>query len=646
MEISAPSRILIALAAFALFETRADAQEWLNLDPFYWESSTELETVKETLEGGDSTRDSEIVSGILFRQTGSVLDERIANFFVEVNPVMSRGMFETSITDETRQGQFLNFDVRLNLFEGAPVPFSGNILADRTTDTIETSLGNRTSFTSQNAYVAANWNNYAFPMTLSFEQRDLEQVFQSGLTSATSTRDETERTITLRGRSSKMSALVERNWHDDKVRETNQDYVTDRFRLQNYLRWGKGSRFNSRIDLFRRSGARAYDRFIVDESVTLQHTSSLSSSYSYGFTFFDQDVQTVDHLGQFSVTHQLYENLTTIFRAKARRHDFDVGTEDEYEARLDTDYRKNILWGGRVRAGLGGGYGVTKRTSAGGLSEVVDEAHGVTVSRQVVLAQQFIDITTIVVTDSAGIFVFTEGADYTIVQIANNFTQLNILSGGQIAVGDTILVSYKYEPLPAATFSSFPFQAHASVDFDWISIFARIDGEDQTLLSGEDEDAIIDRMNTSVGLELKWTGYDITASAGAEHRTFQSGEFTSSSVDFRQSFLYRPFPNLMFSANAFESFIDSDGTRTDFFSADAGLRWLPWSNLQIYPYAEAWQRDEKGVSNERYLAGGVDIDFSIGLFYLQLSYKHERRRGTVRGRDEDRIMLKLVRRSR
>ncbi len=641
------SLVLLAPQARAQGQDEEQAQEWIHLNPIEWEAKVEFETIRESIEGSSPTRDSEVKTGITFNQSGFVFDPRIATFSVEANPVISRGKFDSSIRDETRDGEFLNFNIRLGALEGAPLPFSGFFLASRTTDTTKASLGSRSSFRNQNAYLGINWKNRAFPSTLSLSQRSMRQTFQSGLSTATSERDELERAITFRGRSSKMDFFAEHLSHDDRVAATDHDFTNDRFRLHNLFRWGKGSRFDSRIEYLDRSGFLGYDRFTASETATIQHTRSLSTSYGYNFTSFSQTQDTVEHVGDFTLTHNLYNNLTTTFQTEIRSSDFDVSTEDEYRGRLDFEYTKKIIWDGRVTAGLGGGYGVTDRVSSDGLTEVVNESHGVDSSRLVLLAQQFVETSTIVVTDALGSFVFSEGTDYTIVPAADNFTQLSILPGGTINVGDTILVSYKYQTLPSARFSTIPYQAHAALDFDWISVFARISGEEEALLKGTDQRAVTDRLNGSVGVELRWRPRPgLSATFAVEHRTLISGAFNSSSINFSQSLFYRLNARTALNLTANQDFITSDGQKTDLFTTDLGLRWRPLRGMTVSPHVGVWMRDEKGVSNERFFSGGVDVEYSIGLVSLRLSYTHERRTGTVTDRDEDRIMLTIVRKSR
>jgi len=647
MKTSGSSKCWIVLAAFAFFASRAQAQDWVHLDPIEWKAKIEVESVKETLEGSGSSRDSEVKTGVTFTQGGYVLDPRIANFSVSANPVISRGEFSSSIRDETRDGEFLNFDVRLNVLDGAPVPYSANLAASRTTDTTKASLGSRSSSRDDNESLTFNWKNAYFPSSISFSQRSTRQTFQSGLTSISTNRDDTERSIVFRGRSTKTNLLVSREWHDDKIPATDNDYVFDRFQLHHLFRWGKGSRLQSRIEYFDRAGFQAYDRFVVNESVTLKHTRALQSSYTYRFLSFRQTQDTIEHDGLFTLTHNLFGNLTTTLQAEARASDLDVSTEDEYRGRLDFEYRKKIPWGGRLGLGLGGGYGVTDRVSSDGLSDVVDEAHGVDSSRLVLLVRRFVVTSTIIVTNATGSLVFTEGNDYNVLSAANNQTQLEIIPGGQINVGETILVSYKFQALPSAKFSTIPYQAHANVDFDWISVFARVSGEEESLLEGSDQGAVLDRLTASYGTELRWEPRpDINATFSIARRTLISGAFNTNSIDLNQGFFYRLNPRAILNLTASQNFITSDGARTNLFNVDIGMRWSPRHNLSVRPHIGFWQRNEKGVSEERFLTGGVEVEYSIGLLSLRLEYTHERRTGTVTDRDEDRIMLTIVRASR
>ncbi len=646
MKTSGPSKCLIVLATFVLHASPARAQEWVHLDPLKWEAKVEFETTKEQIQNSGPTRDSEVKTGVIFKQSGFVLDPRIAKFSIKANPIISRGKFNSTTRNESRAGELLDFNARLDVLEGAPQPFSANLMANHTTNTTDAGLGSQTDLSNRNEYLGLNWKNRAFPSTLSISDRSMQQSFQSGLTNTTSERNEAERAITFRGRSSKMDVFAEHLWHDDKIPATDQDYTNDRFRLHNLFRWGKGSRFDSRIEYLKRVGFRGYDRLTVGEQATLEHTRALSSSYAYRYSSFSQDQETTEHIGDFTLTHNLFDTLITTLRFEGRASDLGVSTESEYKGRIDSNYRRRILWGGRLTAGLGGGYGVTNRVSSGGLSEVVDEFHSVDSSYLVLLVRRFIETSTIVVTDATGSFVFSEGTDYTVIPADNNLTQISIIAGGMINVGDTILVSYKYQALPSAKFSTIPYQAHVAFDFDWISVFARVSGEKETLIDGVDEDAVTDRFNASVGVELNWNpSPDLNGTFSAARRTAISGEFNSNSINFNQSLFYRLNARTALNLTANQDFISSDGQQTNFFGADLGLRWQPWRKLSVMPHIGTWMRDEKGVSEEKFLTGGVDMEYSIGLVDLRFGYTHERRSGTITGRSEDRIMLTIIRKS-
>jgi hypothetical protein len=119
---------------------------------------------------------------------------------------------------------------------------------------------------------------------------------------------------------------------------------------------------------------------------------------------------------------------------------------------LESHYNKRDLFGLGFNAGLGLSYQETDRVSSLGLTEVVDESHIVRLGGAIILNRRFVIIPTIIVTDVDSLLVYVEGLDYIVFPVAGDLTQVQILPGGRIENGATILVSYKAQALPSMKF--------------------------------------------------------------------------------------------------------------------------------------------------------------------------------------------------
>lgn len=647
---------VIMLVGFFGVMAQGRAQEWVRLDPLEWEVISTFDGSREKVGEDVTAYDIETETGVRLRQSGYSLDPGIANFSFGAYPIFSQGRFRSSEPgrDEDRDILFLNFDARVGLLEEAVTPVSFNGRASRNTGSLGTSLGSRSDFTTENRYVGLNWKNRYFPTTLSYSENLIEQEFRSGLTAALTERDDALQTVTLRGRSSKMDLEIDHAWFTDNVDE-DRNFTEDRALLSNFFRWGKGSRLNSRIDYLDRRGFLAFERLAISEDARIQHTRTLSTSYLYRFQAVEVETESTSHAGIFGLRHQLYQNLGTDLTIQVSHDDFSNGSEREYRPRLDFSYQKKIFWGGRFSADLGGGYGLVDRQSAGGLLDVRQESQSVDSSLLVLLVQRFIDPATIVATDATGAIPLTEGTDYELIPVADNRTQLRILSSSPlfpavIGPGNTILVSYEYEDLPSVKFSVIPFRYGANLDFGWIRLYHRTSGEDQNLISGDDESALTETKQSATGVEFKWSPGAGEATVGAEKRFFRSGDLETDTIAFTQSAFYPVLPSARLSFTATENFIETDITDTDLYTADLSLDWRPLRKLTITPRVGVWIREETReagqLTEERFLTGSLDVEWSFYKVDVRARYTHDQRRGTITPRDEDRLVLTVVRRSK
>jgi len=379
----------------------------------------------------------------------------------------------------------------------------------------------------------------------------------------------------------------------------------------------------------------------------------LYSTYAYEFFSSKQTTSTVRHSGNFTLNHKLYQNLSTEFRAGAAIEDFEVGTEDRYNTNLSFDYNKNIFWGGRLSAGLGGGFRLTDREATGGPVEVTDEPHTVDITRTFTLNVRFIQVDTIVITDITGSIVFAEGSDYVVTAISQSTTQIDTVAGGLINVGDTVLVSYQHAVLPTQKFYAIPYNYDINLDFGWIALFHSDYVENEEPLSGTSREFLFDQRQRTTGIELRLVRRAFGVILRAEKRFTISGDVEADSDVLTQSLSYTFTPRLSATLSASQSFVDTRDRAgiaadrfVDVYSADAALNWRPSRGLSIRPFVGGWFREDKGVADENFFSAGVDGRWRIGKFDMNLRINHDQRSGSqISPRQDNRIILNVIRRS-
>ena len=227
---------------------------------------------------------------------------------------------------------------------------------------------------------------------------------------------------------------------------------TDRFTILHDLIFGRDDqlRLDSFFNYTDQSGSFDFENLQWNERLRLQHFDDFLTNYELRLTDSERDADRNKEVrGQAGFEHRLYESLVTTANIFASKTDFESanGFETEGDLKqqggtLSFNYRKKNPWGvllGTYTASL-----TEQSGSIGGI--VTDEPHIVNDPLPVILNRTNIDISSIVVTDSTGLFTYTRGDDY-IIQEINGQVQLEIIIPGiilpNISDGQEILVDYK-----------------------------------------------------------------------------------------------------------------------------------------------------------------------------------------------------------
>ena len=628
---------LILLLAVLGTPTDVHAENWIYFSPLQGELAAGFDSRWQRSDGNPDTRQLQYEEKLRLELSGYSLDPGIFNFNANVQPVLKQETSDMGADTVSTDSQFLNYGVRFDALSGVQAsPFAIGANMARSSAEIDGSLGNRRDAITESRGADLRWKSAAFPTTLSYNERYLDEVFIPALGLPPLEREDFLRTVTLHGRSSKMDLFLQGNDFDD-MSLLDQDYQSQDARLSNVFHWGKGSEFNSRLTYGNREGFSDYERVLVDESLRLQHTNNLFTTYRYGYEATRQTTDSETHRGAFELNHRLYSNLTTALSLRGSRTNADTYEDKDYDGNLDFYYFRKLPSGVRVSANLGGGYRVSERV--GGRLDYT-ESPTVPITGIVLLTQRYIVWSTIVVT-APGCIPCLVGTDYFIEDAGGDFTQLRIPAGSRIAVGDIITVDYGYEP-PSAEFYGIPYRIGARVDFGWVALYHSTSGENQTLVSGPDPNAVTDRRVDSTGIELNWADTQTQATASASRLyTWTEARETTEYV-LGQTVNHTLAPRATLTLRLTESFL-KDGSDVDAYSGDLAISWVPMPGLFISPHVSAFHRAVDPGGTEDYLRAGVDARWNWRLLAFDMRYDH-----TIRDNDsgnlvEDRLMVNATR---
>lgn len=636
---------IIAATTFVLTSAEAAAEgEWLHLQKLSWELELEYEGLREQRAGIDDTTHSRYTGKLLLHQAGYVGKPELFDFSVTLTPTLMQGRLDDAVRDEELEGSYLDYDINLGFLRGAEAPVDFSAAASRNTGSLSSNLGNRTDYTLENKSIGMGWQFAPFPMNVAYTERLLDQTFISGQGSTVTRRDEFQKAVRWQARSSKMHMQIEKRWFDDRIAGNDYDMLQER--LFHTFRWGKNSHMITQQSYLNREGAFAYKRVTASENVRLQHWDNLFSIIDYDYSSITQNVETTTHSGKYTVFYQPTDEMEVGIGLEGRDSEFGTGAEKEYGSNALLQFDREIPFGGKISFGLNGQLLTTDRASNGTTIDLVDLSFTVPTTLIVLLETRAIDTSTITVMDVTNTVVYSEGVDYLVRALTGGRTELQILTSGQILEGDTIHVSYQAAAQPPAEFTTDALRASLLIDFDWIRFYHNHQIREENLQSGSFSEGQNDLEDRTTGVEVKWQQGKFEATARAESHAYDAGDYSTRSTTFAQTAQYRISPLTQVYANASQIAFESDGRETDLNQWNVNLKWMPLRGMSVQPFVSGWERTEDTGHFEERLTAGLKLKWELRLFDLDLDMSHLDHQTIGTDRTEQRIGLRLIRRSR
>lgn len=244
----------------------------------------------------------------------------------------------------------------------------------------------------------------------------------------------------------------------------------------------------------------------VSESIQWKHRENLFTNYSLIYDKSESGALTAESKDAgFSLTHLLYENLTTSINTSASSNKFTGGQLDIYSGGVNFDYVRKIPWG-NINLTTGFNYKQTDQGISLDYLQATDEPVTLTDGVITLLVNKDIDIASIVVTDNntPPTITYIKDADYRVTMI-DSFVRISRITGGGINSGDTVFVSYRYIANPAFDYSAFSQSYGVSLDL-WSAwrIYYSFNRSTQRFLSGVEPDELSDDSVHTAGTSLEW----------------------------------------------------------------------------------------------------------------------------------------------
>jgi hypothetical protein len=527
--------------------------------------------------------------------------------------------FESETQSSNTSGTMNSYHLNMNFLPAKPYPFSidtrkSDMLVGRQFQS-PLRVENTTTGGSLRLRIP-DW-----PMTFRWTSSEIEQKSDVDATEDFFNRSTDSFSYSLLHDFSERSHLTFRSdW--DEITQKSQNFLRDTKTIRNRLlhNFDFGSRrqhdLTSSFSFVDKTGDFESETFEWNENMHLKHSANFSTFYNTFLsqsTFASIENQIIGGMAGFN--HRLYRNLNTNFNVFANNSEF--GSNSETTSRggnLRFDYTRNNPWG-LLSSNYSINMAMRESTSETGTGIVIDESHDFDGSNPyITLNERNVVVDTIVVTNTAGNEVYTEGDDYT-VSVINDRVELTVTDLGtdipNISDGQELLVDYLYE-------------IEDSRQKDMVNQFFRIKQEFNNGLS-----AFYSRRdrNTQVDSDLDTTVSDreyITDIFGigykskyitlhAKHSDTKSNE-NSSEADIVSASCFWPLtPRTSLHGLVSQSWMESSGDNsreTSLFRAEGRIKTRLTRHLRLSGSAELRNEDSSDIGPTDGFRTGVALQYN------------------------------------
>jgi len=393
---------------------------------------------------------------------------------------------------------------------------------------------------------------YDVTLNLNFKKKEIPRMMieytrsdtnKSGQFSSSSSSDQVS--IKARSRTERSDTRLKAYYIDtyNRLYTTTINTLTREIDLENsYSFSGIPSHLSSRLSISEKRNEYFFERgYTLLETLFLRHRRNLSTTYTFNVDSYDQSEQRRENIGaNFSLTHLLYENLTTTVNAGIIKNHTRTGQRRTYNASLDWAYVRRIPWG-MINASVSHNYTmVDEKPNMRQLLAYNEETLTITTTTAEFLSNEHVETGTIEVYNEDETIRYDSG--YRIVEIGNS-VGIVCIPGGMIDMdqdcsdGATVSVHYEFIPATLYDYSQLDRSYGISVSlWDALRIYYNFTRSKQRFLRGEEPDNLSasETHTTGITLTYRWS------TTSAYYRDELSTNNPTESWRFTEQLVFRP----------------------------------------------------------------------------------------------------------
>jgi hypothetical protein len=392
----------------------------------------------------EDQRSTYYIGGIMLNTTSYFWSPDIlyVNLDVEYNPE-SRDETYLLVPDRSEVRTLKKLDFRTAIFRNKSVNLNVYVNLNQTYFNREL-LTNVKSDNKQWGGIFSVYNKF-LPLSVSYRQSDWRQdELQTGRVFTMKQNDFTPRITKSFGSNDNNELLYSKsNYLYSYAGSSEVKNLIDRVTLTDNIFFDRDRKynFNSYATYYKQDGTYQFEKIEANERLLFNLPANLRFTGGYMYNRLTDPTQVLSQnriLG--SLNHRLFESLTTNVYVDYSDINQTIYDENNLRAGADVNYTKKIPTG---TLNLSYRY-YRSYFDVTGISaplKIVNEEHTLYDNQTTLLNKPYVDLSTVVVKDQAGIILYQKNFDY-ILTVRNDYVEIQRIPGGQILNGQSVTVSY------------------------------------------------------------------------------------------------------------------------------------------------------------------------------------------------------------
>ncbi|MEE9366588.1 MAG: hypothetical protein V3W44_07875 [Dehalococcoidales bacterium] len=605
--------------------------------------SMRQDTEKRTSLGRKLDSESSVMQEELYLNTqGDVFDPMLMTYGLGLGLGLNQQKFKSDTISGNYSGRMNSYLLNTSFLPTKPYPFSVHMAKDESVMSRGFQSPLRMENTSAGVY--GKLRVPGWPMTYSWNTNELEQSSDVGAIQDAFRRTSERFSYTVRHDFNERSRFSFRTDLQEVLQEGgsfSRDEKAKSYRLEHNYSFGKNNqhRLDSYVSYVERVSLFDSEVFDWQENLRLRHSASLSTFYNANFsrnTFANAESETMG--GVAGLNHRLYDNFNTSASVFMSKSEFGSGSESTWQGgNLRFDYYRNNPWG-RLSSYYDARLTSRESDGATGTDIVIDESHTFTDPLPVELEKRDIVVNTIVVTNSAGTEVYTEGVDgdYTVRQIGDRVELIidtTDVDLPNISSPQELLIDYLYEVEGSSQEDSLTQSFRIEQEFNnGVSLYY-LHRDRQSHIESDISRVSRDReyVTDTVGVDYHYKNILL----GAEHSNTESTENSSETNRVWVSGNWPLTARTRFHGRVSQAWIESSGNQsreTSLFKAEGKIGTRLTRHLRLSGHAELRKEDSGDFGYTDGFRTGTALEYHRSALRVKagLDYYYLDRRDTER----------------